>query len=98
MTLARPTRSSANASGIDARISAANAAIAVLIMLPRRDPPCLYPVQQSSSLCPARVAAALGLTKLLKDHEQGQSSPPARLRIRFPRWPGYLEPAAQEAP
>src|SRR5207249_9065695 len=58
---ARPTRSSANASGIDARISAANAAIAVLIMLPRRDPPCLYPVQQSSSLRPAMVFAALWL-------------------------------------
>src|SRR6266404_9542844 len=37
MTLARPARSSANASGIDAKISAANAAIVVLIMLPPQD-------------------------------------------------------------
>src|SRR5258708_2439507 len=58
MTLARPARSSANALGIDATISAANAAVIVLIMLPPRGPPCPYPAQQSSSPCPATAAAA----------------------------------------
>lgn len=57
MMLARPVRSSANASGAETRIRAAIVAIAVLIMLPPRGPPCLRSVRVGIRQRPLQLAS-----------------------------------------